>query len=63
MYRRSRKALKRIAVDEPTISMLFSINTSPFSGKEGKYVQSTKLKERLYETLRNVALKVENQTP
>lgn len=55
------KALKRVSVDEPTISMLFSINTSPFSGKEGKYVQSTKLRERLFkETLRNVALKVED---
>lgn len=59
------KALKRIAVDEPTISMTFAINTSPFSGREGKYVQSAKLKERLVkETLRNVALKVEeSDTP
>jgi len=55
------KALKRVAVDEPTIAMLFSINTSPFAGREGKYVQSAKLRERLYkETLRNVALKVED---
>jgi len=54
------KALKRLAVDEPTISMMFGINTSPFSGKEGKYVQSAKLKERLFkETLSNVALRVE----
>jgi len=54
------KALKRVAVDEPTISMLFAINSSPFSGMEGKYVQSAKLRERLFkETLRNVALKVE----
>jgi GTP-binding protein len=57
----SPKALKRVSVDEPTISMLFSINTSPFSGKDGKYVQSTKLRERLFkETLRNVALRVED---
>jgi GTP-binding protein len=57
----SPKALKRVSVDEPTISMMFSINTSPFSGKDGKYVQSTRLRERLYkETLRNVALKVED---
>jgi GTP-binding protein len=55
------KTLKRVTVDEPTISMLFSINTSPFSGTEGKYVQSTKLRERFYkETLRNVALKIED---
>ncbi|RJP24643.1 MAG: translational GTPase TypA [Candidatus Omnitrophota bacterium] len=55
------KALKRITVDEPTVSMKFSINTSPFSGKEGKYVQSTKLRERLRkETLSNVALQVED---
>jgi GTP-binding protein len=55
------KALKRVAVDEPTISILFAINTSPFSGIDGKYVQSTKLRERLFkETLRNVALKIED---
>jgi len=55
------KPLKRIAVDEPTISMMFSINTSPLSGKEGKHVQSNKIRERLFkEALRNVALKVED---
>lgn len=55
------KALKRIAVDEPTISMMFSINTSPLSGREGKIVQSNKIRERLMkETLSNVALKVED---
>jgi len=54
------KALKRISVDEPTISISFGINTSPFAGRDGKYVQSAKLRERLYkETLRNVAIKVE----
>jgi GTP-binding protein len=54
------KALDRISVDEPTISMMFAINTSPFAGREGRYVQSAKLKERLFkETLRNVALKIE----
>ena len=59
--RENPKALKRIAVDEPTISMLFSINTSPLSGREGKIVQSNKIRERLNrETLSNVALKVED---
>ncbi|MEO6696287.1 MAG: translational GTPase TypA [Ignavibacteria bacterium] len=55
------KPLKRIAVDEPTISMLFFINTSPLSGREGKIVQSNKIRERLHkETLSNVALRVED---
>jgi len=54
------KALKRIKVDEPTISMKFTINNSPFAGKEGKFVQSSKIYERLVkETLRNVAIRVE----
>ena len=54
------KPLKRVAVDEPTISMLFTINTSPLSGREGKLVQANKIRERLVkETMRNVALQVE----
>ena len=54
-------ALPRITVDEPTISMKFLANTSPFSGKEGKLVQPQKIKERLHkEALYNVALKVED---
>lgn len=54
------KALKRITVDEPTISMFFYTNTSPFSGQEGKLIQSNKIKDRLYkETLRNVSLQFE----
>ncbi len=56
-------ALKRIAVDEPTVSMQFSISTSPFAGLEGKYVQSRKIRERLLkETLMNVAIEVEEST-
>ncbi len=55
--------LKRITVDEPTVSMRFSISTSPFAGREGKYVQSRKIRERLLkETLMNVAIEVEEST-
>lgn len=53
------EALTRIAIDEPTMSMLFTINTSPFFGKEGKHVTSQKLKARLYKELeKNLALRV-----
>jgi GTP-binding protein len=56
-------ALPRITVDEPTISMKFMANTSPFSGKEGKLVQPQKIKERLHkEALYNVALKIEESS-
>ena len=52
-----------IAIDEPTISMLFKINDSPFFGKEGKYVSSRHLRDRLFrECERDVALRVEETT-
>ncbi|HHU37315.1 MAG TPA: translational GTPase TypA [Treponema sp.] len=54
------KALKRIIVDEPTVSMRFYVNTSPLCGQDGKNVQSMKLFERLRkETLNNVSIQVE----
>ncbi len=56
----SPEALPRIAIDEPTMSMLFTINNSPFFGKEGKYVTSRHLRDRLFkETEKNLALRVE----
>jgi GTP-binding protein len=52
-------ALERLKVDEPTLEMLFSINSSPFAGREGKFITTRHLRERLYRKLeRNVALRV-----
>ena len=54
------EALPALVVDEPTISMTFETNTSPFFGKEGKFVTSRQVRDRLMrETLHNVALRVE----
>jgi GTP-binding protein len=55
------EALPPLEVDEPTISMTFQVNKSPFSGKEGKYLTSRQIRARLdQELLHNVALRVEN---
>ncbi|MGF7216582.1 GTP-binding protein [Spirosoma lacussanchae] len=54
------EALDRISVDEPTMNMLFTINNSPFFGKEGKFVTSRHLRDRLYKEIeKNLALRVE----
>ncbi|WP_343182928.1 translational GTPase TypA [Buchnera aphidicola (Neophyllaphis podocarpi)] len=52
--------MKEIKIEKPTVTMFFGVNTSPFSGKEGKYITSRQILERLQkETINNIALKVE----
>ena len=51
--------IKDLKIDDPTITMIFQVNDSPFAGQEGKYITSRNLKERLYKELKtNIALKV-----
>ncbi len=57
------EAMPPLSVDEPTVSMTFQVNASPFAGREGKYLTSRQLKERLErELIHNVALRVEEGT-
>jgi GTP-binding protein len=54
-------ALEPLSITEPTVSMFFSVNNSPFAGKEGKFVTSRNIRDRLYkEVITNVAMKVED---
>ena len=54
-------ALPRISVEEPTMSMVFKVNDGPFAGREGKYVTSRNIRERLYrEAYKNVSIRVED---
>ena len=55
------EGLPPISIDEPTMSMVFTVNTGPFFGKEGKFVTSQKIRERLYKELeKNLALRIED---
>lgn len=61
MWSENVEALPPLSVDEPTVSMTFQVNNSPFAGKEGKFVTSRNIRERLdRELIHNVALRVED---
>ena len=64
-YPENPTALPRISVEEPTMSMVFKVNDGPFAGREGKYVTSRNIRERLFrEAYRNVSIRVEEtETP
>ena len=58
------KPMPPIQIDEPTIGMTFTINTSPFAGREGTFVTSRNLRDRLdKELLTNVSIRVESESP
>ncbi len=60
-HRSAPRALPRVRVDEPTVAMTFTINDSPLGGREGTYIQFSRIRERLLkETLKNVAVQVED---
>ena len=63
--RESRCAIETIAIDEPTVSMIFGVNTSPFAGRDGQFVTSRQIKDRLdKELVGNVSIRVEpTETP
>lgn len=53
-----------VKIDEPTVSMMFMVNNSPFAGREGKYVTSRNLRDRLFKEVEtNVAMRVEETVP
>ena len=56
-------AIATIAIDEPTVSMIFGVNTSPFAGRDGKFVTSRQIKDRLDRELRRQRLDSRRSRP